>query len=300
MFMGEISKTADFCIEIDFEKGSESPSRVFRAMSELIEACSSLDTTLISSVDANIKPVILLEDIETGSIKAWLKTKLEAVDDEALKNLDWKSIAGKFLTDGKYFLIDFLDKKTKITNSKEIKKLADGLSALAEKTDIKKLPDYENPPIEKILQNIGSINKALGNLQNGDSAKFITREKEIPFNLNLDFSPENIEELLIEKSFPNNVKWILKIKKPDYLGDSMWEFRHDKKSISGKILDERWLDDFRKQKVLLGPGDALLSDVRIVTNYDKAGEVVSTHYEVTKINEVISPEKEEQKDFLND
>ena len=28
---------ADFCIEIDFQKGSESASRVFRTMSELIE-----------------------------------------------------------------------------------------------------------------------------------------------------------------------------------------------------------------------------------------------------------------------
>ena len=32
------SDKADFCIEIDFQKGSESPSRVFRTMTELIDS----------------------------------------------------------------------------------------------------------------------------------------------------------------------------------------------------------------------------------------------------------------------
>ena len=65
--------TADFCITIDFKKESEAPSRIFRSLSHLIDSFHSFDLDLLQSIDAKIEPIILLEDIETGSIKTWLK-----------------------------------------------------------------------------------------------------------------------------------------------------------------------------------------------------------------------------------
>ncbi len=85
----------DFCLEIDFERGTESPERIFRAMSDLIETFQSLDADLVTSIDVRIEPILLLEDIESGSIKTWLKTQLETLDDEALKDLDWRKIIGQ-------------------------------------------------------------------------------------------------------------------------------------------------------------------------------------------------------------
>jgi hypothetical protein len=63
---------ADFCIEIDYKKDSENPSRVFEAMTALIKSFQSFDEDLIKSIDNKIEPVLLLEDIEIGSLKTWL------------------------------------------------------------------------------------------------------------------------------------------------------------------------------------------------------------------------------------
>ena len=60
---------SDFCLEIQFLKNSENPSRVFKAMSELIDTMQYLDQTLIKSIDSDIKPIMLLEDVESGSVK---------------------------------------------------------------------------------------------------------------------------------------------------------------------------------------------------------------------------------------
>ncbi len=57
------SITADFCIEIDFKKDSESPTRVFRTMSDLIDAFHAFDIDLVKSIDSKIEPVMMLEDI---------------------------------------------------------------------------------------------------------------------------------------------------------------------------------------------------------------------------------------------
>ena len=50
---------ADFAVEIDFEKGAGSPSRVFRAMSDLIDALQSVDETLIEPLAVKREPVLL-------------------------------------------------------------------------------------------------------------------------------------------------------------------------------------------------------------------------------------------------
>ncbi len=69
---------ADFGIEINFQPGSDAPARVFKAMTALIETFESIDRELVNSV-AKIQPVLLLEDIEAGSVKTWLRTQLESL-----------------------------------------------------------------------------------------------------------------------------------------------------------------------------------------------------------------------------
>ena len=85
---------ADFCIEIDYTKESENPSRVFRSLFELIDTFQEIDRNLVTSIDVNIEPVLLLEDIEVGSIRVWLSNKLRLIPDDSAYHMDWKPIVG--------------------------------------------------------------------------------------------------------------------------------------------------------------------------------------------------------------
>ena len=151
--------SADFCIEIDYEKSSPNPSRVFRAMSGLIDACQHLDECLLSSIDSKIEPVILLEDIESGSIRSWLRHLVQAKNDEHLK-ARWKEIITAYLPKATYFVIDFLHSRTTIT-LKDVEELEDGLRQLGEGLDIKHLPFYQPPSRLALLE---SINKTMKDL----------------------------------------------------------------------------------------------------------------------------------------
>ena len=71
---------ADFCIEIDFQRGAKSsPSRIFRTMTDLIESFQEIDNEIVQSIDVKIEPVLILEDLEPASLKAWLRTALETL-----------------------------------------------------------------------------------------------------------------------------------------------------------------------------------------------------------------------------
>lgn len=82
-------------------------------------------------------------------------------------------------------------------------------------------------------------------------------------------------------------KMILKVKKPDFLGNSQWEFKHDNRIITARILDDQWLESFRNGQVVIKPGDAIRANVLIEVNYGYDREVVSTNYRIITVDEVI-------------
>lgn len=134
--------TADFCLEIQFEKNSENPSRIFRALSELIETMQYLDQILISSIDSKINPIVLLEDIQSGSVRTWLAEQINRIPDDALYHMDWKPFVGQYLVKGKQFIIKWCEGKTTITSTTQVSELRGQLVTLARETNIRMLPDY--------------------------------------------------------------------------------------------------------------------------------------------------------------
>jgi hypothetical protein len=295
--MSDITR-ADFCIEIDFKKESEAPSRVFRALSDLIDAFHDFDLDLVQSIDSKIEPIILLEDIEAGSLKTWLQYVLNMIDDDALKHLDWKPAVGRYLVKAKYYVINFMDGKTEITDRKEIEELNKALLSLAQDTDVMRIPAYSPLPPQKLLENMARITSATVNLIEGDKIKYSTREETTPFNLSFRVVPEDIEELITKETIESNIEMILKVKKPDYLGDSKWEFKYENKTIPMKVLDVDWLTEFQDRKIDVRPGDSIRAKVQITAKYGYDLNVVSTHYNISKIIGVIQLPYPSQDSFL--
>lgn len=285
--MTETSIDSHFCIAIDFKKDSEDPTRVFRATSELINNFQIFDNDILRSIDSNIAPVVLLEDIEGGSVKTWLRYRIESVDDEVLKSGDWKKIAGHYLVKAKYLLVKFLEDKTEITDRVQIEDLEGQLLELAKESDILRIPSYSPVPYDIIIKNLKNITDAASILHPEDKLSYITPEKAIPFNLTFKISPEAIEDLLTKETITSKIEMILKVKKPDYLGDSMWDFKHETKAFPAKIMDDLWLDDFQNRKVDIRPGDSIRAIVEIMTKYSFNNEVISMHYSVINVNEII-------------
>jgi len=285
--MIEEKALADYCIQIDFKKDSEAPSRIFRALSDLIDAFYLLDIDLVQSIDPKIKPIILLEDIEAGSVKTWLKYVLEEVDDDALKKLDWKTAVGKYLVKGKYLLINFLEGKTKITNREQLQQIENGLLKLAQETHVDHVLAYAPMPPQKLIQNLERITKATSHLIEGDKLNYITRDAETNFNLDFQIVPESVEDLITKEEIDATIEMILKVKKPDYLGESKWECKHENRTILVKISDINWLKQFQNREIDVRPQDSIRARVHITTKYGYDLNVVSINYDIVEVIEII-------------
>jgi hypothetical protein len=289
---------ADFAIEIDFAPSSPDPARVFRSMTQLIDAFQRFDRELVQTIDIHIEPVMLLEDVEAGSIKSWLRDVLSATDDTGLHELDWKKIVGGYLVRAKYLTINWLNKKTEIKGTADLDELQSEILELAEATGVKRIPAYQSPSKFLLVRCIIEISASLEPLQHNDHVVFETQQGErVEFNLSFNVVPESLKALLVEESLSHTEEMILKIKKPDFLGDSRWEFVHEH-IVEAKMMDYEWLERFRDGNITLLPGSALRANVQVDVSYGSEREVVSRSFAILKVHEVIRPHEHEQPKLL--
>lgn len=277
----------DFEIKIDFEKNSSNPSRVFSTMSNLIETFESIDADLAKTIDISISPILILEDIETGSLRSFFRNVLESVDDTALKHLDWKECVGAYLFRAKYKILTFLEEKKEITDRNEIDLLQNDLLLLAEQTNVRGLPGYTQIPTDRLLNGIKEISAATQYLKKEDNAEYTTKDGTVTFNKEFKYDSEFIESILTKETINNKSEMVLKIKKPDYLGESMWDFKHGERPIQAKIIDEEWLKNFHNRIFDLRPGDSIRAMVEIQTSYGFKGELIAIHNYIVKVKDIM-------------
>ena len=279
----------EFEIKIDFKPGEGDPARIFKAMSGLIDSFQSLDSHLASSFDMSLDASLVLDEVSAGSIKARFRDLIKGVPDEALKEAEWKKIFGHFLLKCKYAILQWLEERDEISHRDDVRVLEGELVRIAEETNLKHLPAYSAPPAELLLSDILSIQESLSSLAEGDAAVYRFGETEVNFNRDLEISNEIVREVLTKEVVKSSGKRIVKVKKPDYLGQSMWAFQYDGRAIEAKITDMDWLARFQGRKLDVKPGDSLRVMLYEEISYGYEGEVVHRHYEVENVYEIIKP-----------
>ncbi|MFN8694376.1 MAG: hypothetical protein ACK5XX_08240 [Holosporales bacterium] len=277
---------ADFAFSIDFQKGEGSASRVFAATHEFIRACEKLDRELVSMIDANIETVLVLEDIEVGSIKTWLRSVLVTADDSALRELDRKKIVGEYLVKAKYAYLQWSENENP---ERDLPTLSRELQRIATEANIRRLPHYRPPTPAALLDVAKDIQSAKQQLLEGkDKAMFITEQGSLEMKLSMRWDIESLEALAVRETIKQpNLTLVLIVKKPDYLGDSRWELRLGKRNIQAHIEDVDWLKRFQAREIDVRPGDALRCDVTQEHLIGHDNELLSERYIVTRVREVL-------------
>jgi hypothetical protein len=294
------NNASDFIIKFDFNKDSRKSSHVFRIMSEILDSFNILDRAFISTINSKLEPIIMLEDIEKGSLLTRLKYILDVVPDSAIENLDWKKLVGYFLIKAKYIIIDFINKRESICSSTEIELLEYELTQLSENIQHNELTIPGSIDRPKLLTGISKISDAIAQIEENEEVTYMVDNNEIAFNLSFSFNASQIEDLLTVETITSTSEMILKIKKPDYLGDSKWEFRHRKEAINANITDNEWIAKFRNREITLKPGDSIRASVNIEVKYDYDREVSAINYNITKVLEVIYSKPNVQNNLFND
>ena len=276
----------DIVFQIDFVKGEGSAARVFQAMQLFIEACEAVDKDLAASAGIKTIPLLVLEDIEGGSIRAILRTVLEAIPDDAVLNLDWKPIFGKRLLRAKHAILAWANEPDRREDFKELKGRID--ETMTDPRVLHVPVDGDIKPIA-LRDAIENFEKVKDPLVDGDKALAeLYGSGIVEFDMSKRLTLDELNELAAEDLRINRATGItLIVKKADFLGESMWEFKYMRKSVLAKILDSPWLIRFHTRQVTVRPGDALKCNVRIETLLDHYGHELSSKYFIEEVLDVV-------------
>ena len=273
-----------FILAIDFEKGVETPSRIFRAMTDLIEAFSAFDRDLLQSVDSTLRPVMVLEDVETGSIRAIIRTIVEIPDDKDLRDGNVKRILGSYAVKAKEKLLKFTNERNGVSNREELRQLSNMLSQGAEETNYSPMNIYGKMTPLQLAGHVENITEAVRPLSDHDSAVLVVDEGDgLTINRSFHIERAELEQLLTRETIVTPREMYLQVKKPDYLGRSQWEFRHGNNALSARIDDDPWLRRFQKREIDVRPGDALHVKVVQTECYGHDNELIKMSFSIVEV-----------------
>jgi len=225
--------------------------------------------------------------IEKGSLIGKLWNHLIINDDNKLDdNKITKKTINDFIDESRSKSIEFIESgKSEV---EDLKELAKNIDEIANEKGIKDTFNYAEPSILDLAKNLNEINDAVSKL--GDDEKFVIKNSK---NTTEEISKgtekinlEDVENALTTEEIKSENIVYYKIRRPDFLGDSQWDFKHGNKPLKVKILHEEWLDDFQKGKVIVVPGDSLKVKIRQNFKYNKNGYLISEKTEIIEVLEI--------------
>ena len=89
------SVEGEIALIIDYVAGESLAVDVLQGAMQLIQSLDKLDRVLLSSVDTNLEPVSILNDVQHSSLKMMLARGLRRIPDDPVKSLDWKKWVGR-------------------------------------------------------------------------------------------------------------------------------------------------------------------------------------------------------------
>jgi hypothetical protein len=141
----------------------------------------------------------------------------------------------------------------------------------------------------ELVQVLSEMAQARSRLSEHETIKYISRDADVELTQCEPWSEEVIESLsVLERIQIPATPMILLVRRPDYIGNAQWEFRHGKMPpLFARITDDTWLAGFKSRKIDLRPGDALRCIVSGEVRYGFNYEVVGTRYIIEKVDGVI-------------
>jgi len=281
-------ETDGFDLYLDFRPSEGEPSRVFHVMAEVIDSLQDLDSDLARIISPYYQPTLVLDDVVSGSIRAKIRDIVKDIPDDALKEANFKKIFGHFLHKAKYRILKWCEENNEIESIEQIRALESEIISVAVETDAKHLPAYSSIETRALLTHINTIQMALKRLDDQDQLEYRSEFGTAKFNGNLAISHQIIRDVLTREVITSEGIRVVKVKKPDYLGNSKWGLRYQGHSVEAKIRHSEWLAKFQSKDVIVQPGDSLKVNLRQEISYGYEGEVVHITYEILEVLEEIA------------
>jgi hypothetical protein len=283
----------EYEIKLDFVPGDNIPENLFIAFANAIRYFKRVDNMLAKTIAQDFDISSSLMEVKSGSLRGFFRTRVEIQETELRArdaDNDLENRIKEYLHNGRKSITQGLFDFEK-NNDEHINRVIEEVKKVAIDSGISEEPFFAPPSKNEMLPIIDAAQDT-GKILDNKTSLFYSVENEnaveLPRRIKMD------ETLFIEnkgKIVPNTQELILKIKKPDYLGDSKWEMKHGNNKLLCKIEDAVWLEKFKSKRVFAFPGDSLYCNIQVINEYDSKLNLKKSEYTIVEVIDVIQGEE---------
>ncbi|MBR0643320.1 hypothetical protein [Plastoroseomonas hellenica] len=254
----------------------------------MIRALGAMDNDLAAGFGIAIETEPLLLDIQTGSLRTKLGTLIKDIPDEILAKGEIRPIIGHFLVRAKHHVLRTLEPQT------DFKILLPKVQlAIAHEAQAAGLEGLGYTPLSApaLADHMRAAARATQTLSPGDAMRYEAGGDATFLAPSSTLDDDALDEAVIAEELTSTSRMLLKVKRPDFLGEAQWDFRHGSNLIKARIVDEEWLSRFHARRVIVQPGDSLDAEVRVVARYAASGDLVRATHTIVRVLRVVSTDQ---------
>lgn len=274
------SVEGEIALIIQYQPGKSEALGVLEGAMRLIESLDKLDHCLLSSIDSDLEPVSILNDVQHSSLKILLARALRKAPDDLISNMDWKKWVGGILIKGKYKLLERLD-----ADAPQIREVLIDLE-----------PDYKACPVGLI----GFIPPSVADIQSAlkDVSKARASLPTHGVTIQTELGDIILGEALIvdspdanqpQSTITNTGIEFFKVKSTDMLGQSQWTVVRNNRIVKVDLLHKSWLDAYQNRTHTVFPGDSLECRFEESVTYDANHNELERKLSIIEVIRVIPP-----------
>lgn len=276
---------ADLLLFVDKRFDHTDPGADFRIMADFLDAYIRLEQAIVSPFLPESKISYEISNVDTGSLKAFIRRILENLSDEGLKERPAKEVFGAFLIESRDLILNLLSEDSASSSTSNIRSLWDNIKQIAERCGIDWIPPFDAIDADAISESGTKFRQAQQQLPPSGKLVIIGHNdsKEIP-KISSEIFGEDSPMEICEETEPASLEFL--IKKVDLLGSSQWEVFWNKTRYYLKILDLDWLRKFHDRGTAVSPADTILGKTRYKLCRRPDGTVYAKDFEMIEVERV--------------
>ncbi|MEM9420458.1 MAG: hypothetical protein AAGA25_15620 [Planctomycetota bacterium] len=264
-------------VEYDFDN-EKSPGEVIKTTGEVVDAVSSSSSDAASNIDLKDRYRDRLDSMEDGSVLVNLRHEIR--------------IRGEVVVDpgnAFQFIFEYLQGVQRIfedvdrLSAEVVKSFREAMIERALSLNLNGLQVYQPSSLQQIADLVLMFQSPMSRLGNSESFKLVSKRGEIQFSKKIITSRETNLQIFTEEVITEVCTDVLLIRKPDLLGNSMWDLIWEGRNIHAHISDVRWLSDFRESRGKVQAGSWIHARFTVKRYVDEDGKPFKYEYFITDV-----------------
>ena len=290
----------NYQIEIEYKSSEHDLIKTFSALALFIEGDENFSNIFLRLLGEIETQKAIMTNIEFSSIKVFLRNVFRNTSDDQIREKGHRAFISQFLIEIKNYFLKILSEKSEIDH-RIFDQVKPELIEIAKKNNIEQFIQLDNLSPTEFLDCIDYLIKPSKILANNQNIRIKCQGHEYIINKDINYNRSEIERSINVEEIYRDQEIRILVKKPDYIGQSKWDFYYDGVPINAKIMHSEWLKRFQNGSLSTHeiplPGDGLRVRATIARTKDRIGRTISTEYEINEVLEVIKNHNKDEYQF---